>query len=98
MKFKIKIVTTGKGLKVKEGQYYYGIRHSDDDCGEPITVEKVVLVNRYGFIISKEPLNKIINAENKYHVLNEEERDTIIRRIDSGWFYVDELFEQYENS
>lgn len=96
MKFKIKIVTVCKGLKVKEGQYCYGIRHSDSDWGEPITVEKMVLVNRYGFIISQRPLDKIINAGNKGYSLNEEEREVIQNREDKGWFYVNELFEQYD--
>lgn len=96
MRFKIKIVTIGKGIKVKEGQYYYGIRHSDEDWNEPISVEKTVLVNRYGFIVSQSPLDKITNQGNSYYSLNEEERDIISKRIDKGWFYVNELFEQYD--
>ena len=96
MKFKIKVVTAGKGFKVKEGQYYYGIRHSDDDWGKPITVEKMVLINRYGFIVSQRPLDKIINTGNKFYNLNDEERQTIEKRLDTGWFYVNELFDQYD--
>ena len=96
MKFKIKIVTASKNLNVKEGLHIYGIRHSDDDWGKPITIEKFVMVNRYGYIVSKQPLNKIINSGRLVYDLNDAERDEIFRREDKGCFDVRELFEQYE--
>lgn len=95
-KFKIKIVSVGKRLNPENGQHLYGIRHSDDDWGKPITVEKNVFVNRYGYIISEQPLDKIVNGENKFYELNSEERQIIFSRENTGWFDVRELFEQYE--
>ena len=96
MKFKIKIVTVGKNFKVRDGLYLYGIRHSDSDMGKPITIEKFVLVNRYGYIVSKQPLDKIINSGRLYYKLNNDERDELLRREDTGWFDVRELFDQYD--
>ena len=96
MKFKIKIVTAGKNFNVREGLHLYGIRHSDDDWGKPITIEKFVLVNRYGYIVSKQPLDKIINSGRLEYKLNDDERNEIFNREDKGWFYVNELFEQYD--
>ena len=96
MKFKIKIVTVGKNFKVRDGLYLYGIRHSDSDMGKPITIEKLVLVNRYGYIVSKQPLDKIINSGRLYYKLNNDERDELLRREDTGWFDVRELFDQYD--
>lgn len=95
-KFKIKIVTACKNLKVREGLHIYGIRHSDDDWGKPITIEKFVMVNRYGYIVSQRPLDKIINSGRLVYELNDDERDEIFSREDDGWFYVNELFEQYD--
>lgn len=95
-KFKIKIVTMGESFNVKEGQHLYGIRHSDDDRGKPISVEKFVMVNRYGYIVSQRPLDKIINSGRLVYELNDDERDEIFNRENDGWFYVNELFEQYD--
>ena len=95
-KFKIKIVSAGKSLNFKNGLYVYGIRHSENDWNEPIAIEKLVVVDRYGYIVSKRPLDKIVNAEKRYYILSDEERQTIMTRIDTGWFDVRELFEQYE--
>lgn len=36
--------------------YYYEIRHSDSDWGNPVTIEEAVVVNFFGILISKLPL------------------------------------------
>jgi len=38
------------------GLYYYGVRHSDDDWGKPVTIEVNVRFNFYGTLITDEPL------------------------------------------
>lgn len=62
----------------KEGLYYYGIRHCDQDFGEPITVEKNVLVNHFGTLITKQELDF---KGYDYIELTEEEQDLIINII-----------------
>ena len=42
---------------VPDGFHVYDIRHSDDDWGEPRTIEKSVTVNFYGSIILNHPLD-----------------------------------------
>lgn len=42
---------------VPEGIYSYDIRHSDSDFSKPVTVESFVLVNWYGTILSKAPMD-----------------------------------------
>lgn len=39
-----------------EGFNYYGIRHSDEDWGIPITIEDFVVVNHWGTLASKTDL------------------------------------------
>ena len=94
--FKIKIVTASKAFNVSEGLQLYGIRHSDDDWGKPISVEKFVMVDRYGYIVSQQPLDRIINSGRLVYELNDDEREEIFNREDKGWFDVRELFEQYD--
>lgn len=40
----------------QEGLHYYRIRHTDDDWGQPWSVEKYVLVNHYGTVVTSEPI------------------------------------------
>ena len=40
---------------VPDGLYCYDLRHGDSDDSEPCSIEKNVLVNHMGTIISKEP-------------------------------------------
>lgn len=41
---------------VPEGLYRYEIRHTDDDWGEPIELARGIMVNFYGMILTREPL------------------------------------------
>lgn len=47
-----------------KGLYCYYIRHKNTNWGAPITVEPYVLVNRYGAILSKEPIE--LNGNKEY--------------------------------
>ena len=42
--------------KIPDGLFRYDLRGSDDDPGEPVTVEKYVRVNCAGTLITAEPL------------------------------------------
>ncbi len=55
--------------------YKYEIRHSDDDWGEPVTIEPHVLVNFYGTVLTPEPLT-FENEADKYIPLTEEESES----------------------
>lgn len=46
----------------KEGLYYYNIRHTDDDWGEPYSLEHSVLVNHFGSIVAKEEISELNNC------------------------------------
>jgi len=41
---------------VPKGLYFYEIRHADDDWGEPVQLGHGILVNHFGTIISREPI------------------------------------------
>ena len=47
-----------------EGLYCYDIRHSDNDWDMPVTIEKRVVANWYGSILSKVPIELNSNLEN----------------------------------
>ena len=53
-----------------EGVYCYDLRGSDDDPGEPVSVEEKVLVNHAGSVLLTEPLEL---PETRYLMLTEEE-------------------------
>ncbi len=42
---------------IPEGMYVYDLRGSDDDPGQPVTVEKSVMVNHAGSVITAKPLD-----------------------------------------
>lgn len=42
---------------VPEGMYAYDVRHDDDCQGIPVEIQKFVLVNHWGTVITKEPLD-----------------------------------------
>lgn len=69
---------TGGTVPNKDYPYKYMLRHGESDWGIPITVEKYVLVNRYGNILSKEPFP--INEIPEYiYITDYRERD------EEGW-------------
>lgn len=57
-------------------KFYYELRHADNDWSVPITVEKNVLVNFWGTLISDKPypLN-----DGGFHSLTEDEVDDLLR-------------------
>lgn len=69
---------------IQDGFLYYDIRHSDEDWGNPATVEKSVFVNHFGFLVTREPLlltDGKPEEENKYIILSEDERSDIIMAL-----------------
>jgi len=50
-----------------KGLYVYGVRH-DERWGEPCEIQKFILVNHYGDIITKEPI-----VLDEYGLINEED-------------------------
>lgn len=58
--------------------YYYDVRHSDDDFGEPATVESLVRVNHQGTIATILPL--LINGVTCLE-LDEEESHLLAKYI-----------------
>ena len=42
---------------IKEGKIVYGIRHLESNLTSPMTVEKSVYVNRWGFLICDTPID-----------------------------------------
>ena len=49
-----------------EGKYIYDIRHSDDDSGEPATIEFNVIVNWFGALIVDAPIKSLENGSKEY--------------------------------
>lgn len=60
-------------------QFYYGIRHSDEDWDLPCTIESYVLCNRWGWIGFKEPLTMPLRTPD-YIRLTEQEQDLLLDR------------------
>lgn len=63
---------------VPDGMYLYSLRHGDDDS-EPLTVEKCVVVNHFGDILTDMPFDGLENEEEDY-----------IRIREDDWGYVGE--------
>lgn len=61
-----------KKIEEREGLNYYHIRHSDEDWGEPYSIEQRVLVNHFGSVVTKDNLDEFI-SENDYMELSDEE-------------------------
>jgi len=58
--------------------FYYDIRHSDTDLGEPSTIEKDVLVNYYGTLVTTKELNF---GDSDYIPLSDEQKQLIMESI-----------------
>lgn len=54
---------------VPKGLYVYDIRHSDEDWGEPATIEPKVIVNHMGAIITNEEI-KFPNPDDTHPYIN----------------------------
>lgn len=61
--------------KRDEDIFYYDIRHSDFDSGEPATLEKRVIVNHFATIGVKKPINL---GEEGFIELDEQEKEFIL--------------------
>lgn len=49
-----------------EGKFLYDIRHSDDDSGEPASLECNVIVNWFGTLIVDTPIEELENGSKEY--------------------------------
>lgn len=68
----------------KKSRYaFYGIRHSEEDWGDPITIEPFVFVNRWGVIGFRKPLNPSVFGEDKFIEISEDEKDVLKEAMDS---------------
>ena len=56
----------------KDNHHVYMMRHGDSDWSIPITIEPGVLVNYWGYLITKEPLDNP-GPDSLYIVLTKEE-------------------------
>lgn len=70
---------------VPEGMYVYDLRGSDDDPGQPITVESHVTVNYAGSIITAKPLN--LGEEGRLNFTEEEGLNFVGGEISAYRFY-----------
>lgn len=62
-------------LEKRTDMYYYDLRHGDDDSVYPCSIENVVLINRWGTICFKQPIEHLMTqwAEGRYEILLTEE-------------------------
>lgn len=68
----------------KRSRYtFYGIKHSEDDWDDPITVEPFVFVNRWGAIGFESPLEHSMFGEDGYIELSEDEKDVLREAMES---------------
>lgn len=55
--------------------YYYGIRHSDDDFSMPVTIEPNVIVNHWGTLVTREPIDHLMDTSTHWHQIELDEED-----------------------
>lgn len=81
-------------LPENSGLYQYDIRHSDEDWGEPATLEKYVLVNWYGRVISDKEF-KLPENNGEYDIINYyqyKDKDSSCNfRLTNDYYEFDEL-------
>ena len=88
MKFRgqnVKIVEGYKGIK-NPMKFYYGMRHTDDDWGVPITVEPKVLVNRWGIMITEKRL-RFRSKEDPHLILTKKEINRILKEVQGCYIH-----------
>jgi len=66
--------------RVPESWCFYCIRHADDDWDEPITIERVVVCNRWGMIAFEKPLEESMFDSDGCINLTSEERESLLDR------------------
>jgi hypothetical protein len=53
--------------KREEGLHYYAMRHGDDsDWSTPVRLEKGVLVNFYGTMVTLQPIDELENSTDQF--------------------------------
>ena len=86
--FKIQIIP--KRVKPEERDpslFYYGIRHSDNDWGKPISVEPSVVVNFWGTLVSTISLDEVFKKDNGgYNIRTPKLRAVLYDNSDTGEF------------
>ena len=70
---------------IPEGMYIYDLRGSDDDPGQPVTVEKSVTVNHAGSIITAKPLD--LGEEGRLFLTEDEGLNFVGGEISAYRFY-----------
>jgi hypothetical protein len=66
--------------RVPDGWCFYCIRHADDDWDDPITIERVVVCNRWGMIAFEKPLEESMFDAIGCVELTDQERETLLER------------------
>lgn len=93
MEFLVKItILRIKGPEQEPNLFYYHIRHSDSDWGKPISVEKHVLVNHFGTLVSTVSLDFLFEKK-EYYTLKPCQRNVIYNNDNFEFFDGNELFE-----
>lgn len=67
--------------------YFYEVRHADEDWSEPCQIQRGILVNFFGTLITKEPLLK--DCENGLYLENENQWTFLSTRNELGLGYFD---------
>lgn len=47
---------------IPKGLYMYEVRHDDEGCGEPVQIANQIMVNHFGTIITREPIQLDVNG------------------------------------
>lgn len=73
---------------VPEHLYFYEVRHCDEDWAEPCEIQRGILVNFFGTLITKEPLLQ----ENEEYLIfeNENQWKFLSTREELGLAFLDE--------
>lgn len=70
----------------KHDLFYYEIRHSDEDFWEPVTIEPSVIVNNWGTIVFKLPIDHMMDTSTHWHQieLTDQESNNLQAAIGAG--------------
>ena len=83
--FEIEIRSTRIKPTERDGSlYYYDIRH-DEDWDNPVTIEKKVIVNHWGTLVSTVNLDALFESED-YVNITPEQQSLIYEHVDTGEF------------
>ena len=69
--------------EIADNHHLYSVRHSDYDMSNPLTIEKIVIVNHFCDIILDKPLRHLENTtDDRYLDLNDVEKEVIRQAIE----------------